>query len=286
VSGLPDPRLNAFRPDLADARLEGLVEAGRFVAGKPARVVAAVADVRRAPDEGSSLDTQFLLGERVLLFDSSAGWSWVQGLRDNYVGYVRGADLGPVALKPTHEVVAPRTFAYPDPDMKHPPRRALSFGSVVSVAATAVTRGLDYVVTDDGEALVARHLRPVAARQEDFVAYAERLVGTPYLWGGTSAFGVDCSGLVQLALRMAGQTVLRDTPMQQLSIGAVIEPDRDGLQRGDLVFWPGHVAILVDDGQTILHASGHSMDVACEPFAEAVQRIAYLYSRPVAYRRP
>lgn len=281
-----DPRLNAFRPDLADFRLEGRVEAAHYVEAKRAEVMAACVDVRRAPDAASGLDTQFLLGERVRVYESKNGWSWVQSERDRYVGYMRGADLGPGHLKPTHEIVAPRTFAYREPDMKTPAVRALSMGSRFSVAGMAETRGLDYVVTDAGEAIVAKHVRLIAPRAEDYVAWAEKLLGAPYLWGGTSAFGVDCSGLVSLSMRMAGHDVLRDTPMQESSIGAALDRKRTGLKRGDLVFWKGHVAIVADDGRTILHASGHTMDVALEPLNAAIERIGYLYGLPTSYRRP
>lgn len=281
-----DPRLNAYRPDLADFRLDGLVEAAHFVEAKRAEVTAAVVDVRRTPDANAGLDTQFLLGERVRVYESKAGWSWVQSDRDSYVGYVRGADLGPGHLKATHEIIAPRTFAYVEPDMKKRAVRALSMGSRFSVAGMAETRGLAYVITDAGEAIVAKHVRKIEPRAEDFVTHAERLIGTPYLWGGASAFGVDCSGLVQLAMRMAGHDVLRDTPMQEASIGATIDRKRDGLKRGDLVFWKGHVAIVTDDGRTLLHASGHSMDVALEPLNAAIERIGYLYGLPTSYRRP
>jgi cell wall-associated NlpC family hydrolase len=281
-----DPRLNAFRPDLADFRLEGMVKAEHYVEAKRAEVGAAVIDVRRSPDPTATLDTQFLLGERVKVFESRKGWSWIQSERDGYVGYVLGADLAPGHLKPTHEVIAPRTFAYREPDMKTPVTRALSMGSRFSIAGLTETRGLAYVVTDAGEAIVADHVRPIGQHAGDYVAYAERLLGTPYLWGGTSAFGVDCSGLVQLSMRMAGIDVLRDTPMQEMSIGTVIDRKRDGLKRGDLVFWKGHVAIVTDDGQTILHASGATMDVTREPLNGAIERIARLYGLPTSYRRP
>lgn len=281
-----DPRLNAFRPDLADFRLEGQVKAANYAEAKRAEVIAPVADVRRAPDAASGLDTQLLLGDRVKVFESRNGWSWVQSDRDGYVGYVRGAELGPGHLKPTHEIAVPRTFAYAAPDMKSPVRRALSMGSRFSISGMAETRGLDYVITDAGEAVVAKHVRKIGKHGDDHVAWAERLIGTPYLWGGTSAFGADCSGLVSLAMRMIGRDVLRDTAMQEANIGTPIDRKRDGLKRGDLVFWKGHVGIIADEGRTLLHSSGHTMDVALEPLSAAIERIGYLYGLPTGYRRP
>ncbi|MBZ0162596.1 MAG: C40 family peptidase [Notoacmeibacter sp.] len=282
-----DPRLHAFRPDLADARLRGQVEASAYVEGKPARITVPVADVRRAGDPMSGLDTQFLLGEHVTVFDSRAGWSWVQGRRDGYVGYLRGAEIGPVSLKPSHEVAVPRTFAYVEPDMKRPVARALSMGGAVTVSDHVETRGTLYAVTDDGEAIVASHLRAVGQNSDDYVTVAETLLGAPYLWGGTSGFGVDCSGLVQLAMRMAGRTVLRDTPMQEATLGEPIDPGVgfENLRRGDLVFWTGHVGIMAD-GKTLLHASGSAMMVVREPLAGAIARITPINGSPTCCRRP
>lgn len=279
-----DPRLNAFRPDLADFRLEGQVTAEHYAEAKPARVKVAVADIRHAPSLSAGLDTQFLYGDKLRVFESKGGWSWVQSMRDGYVGYMRGIDVAPAHLKATHEICAPRTFAYGEPDMKTPALRALSMGSRFSIAGVTETRGLAYVVTDDGEALVASHVRQVEDRDDDYVTWAEKLVGTPYLWGGASAFGIDCSGLVQLSMFMAGQGVLRDTDMQQASVGTEI--GRSELRRGDLVFWKGHVAIVTDSGRTIVHANGHTMDVALEPLNGAIERISHLYGLPLAYRRP
>ena len=281
-----DPRLHAFRSDLADARLRGQVEAAAFVEGKPARVIAPVADIRRAADPMSGLDTQFLLAEHVTVFDSRAGWSWVQGRRDGYVGYLRGAEIGPVSLKPSHEVAVPRTFAYVEPDMKRPVARALSMGCAVSIVDHVETRGTLFAVTDDGEAIVAGHLRAVDEFSGDYVTVAETLLGAPYLWGGTSGFGVDCSGLVQLSMRMAGKTVLRDTPMQEATIGEPVDPGSGfkNLRRGDLVFWTGHVGIMADD-RTLLHASGSAMLVVREPLATAIARITPTSGPPTSCRR-
>jgi len=288
VTDVPlDRRLNAFRPDLADARLEGKVVADRFVAGKTARVVAPVLDVRSAPRLDAGLDTQFLLGDEVVVFDEAGGFAWVQGARDSYVGYVETAGLAAPGLPATHVVAVPRTFLYAQADMKTRATAALSLGSRVRVAGRATTRGTDYALLDTGEAVVAAHLRPVGVVDADPVSAAETLERTPYLWGGTSAFGIDCSGLVQLSLAMAGRTAPRDTDMQGASLGSplAIGDDLAGLERGDLVFWKGHVAIMLDGGN-IIHASGHAMMVVRERLADAVDRIAGLYGRPVGFRRP
>ena len=282
-----DRRLFAVRPDLADIRLKGQVEAASFVAGRPARIAAPLADMRRAPKADAGLDTQLLRGAAVLVFDVADGWAWIQAERDGYVGYVEAAALADRSLSPTHVVSAPRTFLYPAPDMKLPRVAALSLGSDVAVVDWAETRGTRYALLDTGEAVFSGHLAPVDSAVPDFVSIAEALLGTPYLWGGVSAFGIDCSGLVQLSMRMAGRGVLRDSDQQAATLGEPLDPGADlsGLCRGDLVFWKGHVGVMTD-AATLIHANGHTMNVALEPFRAAVDRIGYLYGAPALFRRP
>ncbi|MCB1474865.1 MAG: C40 family peptidase [Rhodobiaceae bacterium] len=284
----PDPRLNAYRPDLADIRLEGRVEAERFAKGFRRRLVVPVTRLKREPRSDAPTDTELLFGETVVQFeDNGEGWAWVQAESDDYVGYIPTDSLAQPNQSSTHRVRVPRTFRYPGPDMKLPPVDGLSMGSLVSVASNASTRGTDYAVLDDGTAIVAAHLEPLDVVAPDYVAVAETMIFAPYLWGGRSAFGLDCSGLVQLSMGMAGIDVPRDTDMQERSVGEAIAGHwRDAaLKRGDLVFWKGHVAILVDSA-TIIHANGHSMTVAREPLRDAVDRIARLYAKPTSVRRP
>lgn len=282
-----DSRLHAFRPDLADARLQGEVVAERFVAGHSARISASVADVRKAPRPDSGLNTQLLFGDEVVVFEEAEGFAWLQAERDGYVGYVSSGDLAARGADPTHVVTALRTFVYPGPDMKFPRSGQLSIGSQVAVTGFAETRGTRYGLLPSGEAIVLQHLAPLGTTTDDFVAVAERLIDTPYLWGGFSAFGIDCSGLVQLSMRMTGRNVLRDSDMQEASLGMPVDAGADfsGLQRGDLVFWKGHVAIMTD-AENMIHANGHTMTVAREGFRQAIDRIGYLYGGPTSFRRP
>ncbi|MEP3437767.1 MAG: NlpC/P60 family protein [Hoeflea sp.] len=281
-----DRRSHAYRPDLADIRLKGQVTADRYIEGALAHVSVPVVHVSARPESESGIDTQALFGETVRVFDRSDGWAWVQMEADGYVGYVREDALGEGANSATHIVSVPRSFVYPGPDLRFPYTATLSMGSLVKVAGAAETRGTAYAILEDGTAMIAAHLRPVGvAAAEDAVAVATRFLNTPYLWGGRSGFGIDCSGLVQMALTMTGKPAPRDSDQQAAGLGVEIDPSRDGLQRGDLVFWKGHVGFLEDE-HTLLHASGGTMYVTREPLQEAIDRIAKLYGMPTAYRRP
>ncbi|MEX0953855.1 MAG: NlpC/P60 family protein [Rhizobiaceae bacterium] len=282
-----DRRLNAYRPDLADIRLKGKVEAERFADGEAAEITVPVADIRDAPRGDAGVDHQLLLGDRVRVFDRADGWAWLQADRDGYVGYVGETRLGEPGPEPTHLVAVPRSFAYPSDDLKSAPATPLSMGCAVTVTGRTERRGTIYATLSTGMSVIAEHLRPAAEQAGDYVAVAEMLERAPYLWGGTSGFGVDCSGLIHLAMRMTGRLVLRDTDMQERSLGKEIDPGSDmkELRRGDLVFWKGHVAIM-SDPENAIHASGRSMLVTREKIADTVARIARQHGSPTTFRRP
>ncbi|NTJ05608.1 C40 family peptidase [Rhizobium lusitanum] len=278
-----DRRLNAFRPDLAEASLRGKVEAERFVEGSKAQIVGPVVALRPEPDLASGIDTELLMGEEVTVFERSNGWCWVKSLSDGYVGYLPEGAVKEGTAAATHIVIPQRTFLYPEPELRKPHVTVLSMGSRVRVSGTAEARGNHYVVLDDGTAIFARHVESIGHNDGgDYVDVALRFLETPYLWGGRSGLGIDCSGLVQLALSMTGRAAPRDTDMQAAGLGEPIA--REELRRGDFVFWKGHVAIM-EDPETIVHANGHTMTVARENFAAAVERIGWLYQQPTGYRR-
>jgi cell wall-associated NlpC family hydrolase len=262
--------LTPARADLAAAHLRGLVDAERFVEGGKKRIIAASAPLRRSPQADASLETEALHGESVTLYDEQDGWAWAQLERDQYVGYLPAAVLGAPSA-PTHRVAALRTHAYPGPAIKLPPRLALSLGAQLSV----VGREGDFAVSDDGLYLWSRSLTEVSAHEPDWVAVAERFVGTPYLWGGRTSEGIDCSGLVQTALMAGGLASPRDSDMQEAGLGEPIAIDDPAapLARGDLMFWKGHVGIMRDP-VTLLHANGWHMKTVSEPLAQARERIA------------
>lgn len=279
-----DPRLNAYRLDLAEAGLEGKVDAAQFVEGEKARITVSTAELRSAPNLIKGIETQLLFGEPVTVFEYSRGWSWVKSDIDSYVGYLPDRFLADPEPQPTHWVTVPRTFVYPEAELKTQPVGGLSMGSRIAVEEEADIRGTRYLVLEDGRAIVADHCRPVGEPENmDYVSIAARFLETPYLWGGRSGFGIDCSGLVQLSMMMTGMPAPRDSDMQAERLGEEIS--RDQLKRGDLVFWTGHVGIM-EDGGTILHANGYTMSVAREGFMAAIERIRPLYGEPTCFRRP
>ncbi|VTZ50991.1 NLP/P60 protein [Methylocella tundrae] len=267
----PDRRLTPARPDLAAAHLRGKVEADDFVEGRRVTIRAGLADLRPEPANDVSIDTQALYGETAMLYEDSEGFGWLQLERDGYVGYVSMVAVGEFDAPPTHRVKVNRSFIYPAPNMKLPVIDALPLGGRVSAGETSGA----FVALQGGGFMFADHLSPLNEPDRDFVTVAERLLHAPYLWGGKSSLGVDCSGLVQIALDAAGVKSPRDTDLQEKALGVplAISDDLKGLARGDLVFWRGHVGVM-RDAQTLLHANAHHMQVASEPLAEARARIA------------
>jgi cell wall-associated NlpC family hydrolase len=265
-----DPRVTASRRDLAAASLRGLVQADRYVEGEPFTVLTETADLKRLPRPDAALETQMLYGETLTVYDDDNGWGWAQSDRDGYVGYVAMSALARSAVAATHRVTVRRTFIYPAADMKQPPYATVPLDGRVAVEGWrdgfAKIRGHGF--------LYARHVAPLDVVAPDYVAVAEDLVGVPYLWGGKSPLGIDCSGLVQLSCAVAGLDMPRDTDMQaRVGHDVPIGDSLDGLRRGDLVFWKGHVGIMLD-GATFLHANAHHMLVSREPFSRVRDRSA------------
>lgn len=274
-----DRRITPARADLAAEHLRGKVDAERFVSGTLRRVTATSTPLKRDPFPDAPYETVALCGEVVTVYDEEEGWAWGQLQRDGYVGWLSANALGAMDPAPTHRVAVPRSISYPRPGFKAQPMAMLSLGSEI-----AVTRHEgDWCGTVLGF-VYAHHLVPIDQHASDFVAVAETMIGTPYLWGGKTSSGIDCSGLVQLSLALAGVSVLRDTDLQENTIGTALAADAV-LQRGDLVFWKGHVGIM-RDAATLLHANAYHMAVASEPLAVALARIeAKSYGKVTALRR-
>jgi len=274
-----DPRLNAFRPEIAAKHLQGQVEAKRFVEGTRYQVVEPTTALRRAPSHEARLNSEVLMGERVMIYETNdEGWAWGQLETDGYVGWLSVNALAPAITTPTHKVTVPRALAFPGSDIKLPPVTALPMGAMLAVAR----QDERFAVTASGWHVPKTHLAPIKTRRRDFVAVAEQFLGVPYLWGGKTSLGLDCSGLVQISLQAAGIACPRDSDMQELALGKL--SSLASLRRGDLIFWKGHVAIARDP-ESVIHANAHHMLVVIEPATEAIARISASGGEMTAVKR-
>lgn len=265
-----DPRVNAFRADLADERLKGEVEAERYVPGDEAFVHQDRVPLFATPSFESELMTEGLFGEGVRIFEIRDKWAWAQLMLDDYVGYMPLEALSPGYLAPTHRVCALRTFVYSEANIKSPPIELISMMSQLAV----LREEEDFYELKTGGFVVKSHVCAMEVKEADFVEVAERLLGTPYLWGGRTSLGLDCSALIQVALMASGQVERRDSDLQGHTMGELLPnlSDLSLLRRGDLVFWRGHVGVMLDPLR-LLHANAHHMQVVVEPLLTAVTRI-------------
>ncbi|WP_419320145.1 C40 family peptidase [Caulobacter sp. ErkDOM-E] len=275
----PDRRLTLIRDGLADVRLEGVVSAERFAAAQPMQASAPIASIRKAPAPDAEQEDQLAFGERFDVLFEVDGFAFGQARRDGYVGYVTSDALSAPVLAPTHRVSAIRTYAFSEPDIKSAIVGLYSLNALVTVEA----REGRFVRVARSGWFIEAHLTPVGRGESDYVAVAQRFLGAPYQWGGRESLGLDCSALIQQSLAACNRACPRDTDLQR---GFFPEIDASERRRGDLVFWKGHVAILLDP-DTILHANAHHMATAIEPLAQAIARIeAAGVGAPLGYRRP
>ncbi len=283
MAGKLDPRTHPYRADLAAAALRGRVRARRFVEGQAMRCVAPLASIREASDRAARQASELLLGEAFEVYELADGWAWGQCARDAYVGYVAARALSPRPWSPDSVVAVVRAPVFGGPDFKHPVRAHLSLNAAVKVTGEVG----DYRRIRGGGWVYAPHLCAIGEAAPDFLATARGFLETPYVWGGNSATGVDCSGLVQASLLRAGIACPRDSDMQEKALGAPvgIEGYLGNERRGDLIFLPGHVGLVAGRGR-FLHASSRAMRVVIQPLREVLARFAETRPQPItAIRR-
>ncbi len=272
-----DPRLNAYRPDLADIRLADKVHAEKFVEGDITCVIEPRVALRSKPDLTAGFISEALLGDKVRVFEVSDGWAWGQMEKDNYVGYMPLDTLSGIHLPTTHRVCVPATFIYPKADLKSQPATRIFLNSLLTIASVSD----EWAALAGGGFVFYDHMCAIDVFESDPVAVAEKFINVPYLWGGSTQDGLDCSALVQQAYHACGLECPRDSDMIEQSIG---ESGHNSMQRGDLVFWDGHIGMIIDDHRMI-HANGHHMAVAVEDFADAKARISAVFGSEARFKR-
>ncbi len=269
-----DKRLNAYRDDLADAALEGQVDAKEYVTADKYQVAVGMTALYGVPDASTPMTSQLLYGEYFNAFEISGEWAWGQSLKDGYVGYCSVGGLTPDLHENTHHVSALSSHIYPEPNLKSPPVDLIHMMSDISVIDESQQNG--FVPLSDGNWIYATHI------SKDFgtdpVSEALKFLYTPYLWGGRSNSGIDCSALIQIAYASVGVALPRDTDLQEKEFGITLDEDQIP-RHGDIAFFPGHVGIMLDD-MHLLHANAHHMRVSIDPLREVIDVVSFQTDKP------
>ncbi len=269
-----DKRIHAYRDDIANIALKEDVMAENYVAGEQYQTASGIAPLFKMPDHSTPLASQLLYGEYFNVFEIKNGWAWGQSLKDNYVGYCPINNLTPDLHSITHHVSALSTHIYPEPDLKSHPMDLVHLMSGVSVIDEKQTNG--FIPLADGNWIFATHIAKDFGN--DPVSEALKYLYTPYLWGGRSNAGIDCSGLIQLAFASVGISVPRDSDMQEEQFGDPLDDDQE-LMHGDIAFFPGHVGFMLDD-MHLLHANAHHMRVSIDPLREVIDIVSFQTDKP------
>ncbi|PHZ86653.1 NlpC/P60 family protein [Paremcibacter congregatus] len=269
-----DPRLTPARADLAAAFLKGRVTAKRFCEGTRYQLIDGLTNLYGAPDANTPLQTQLLYGEYFTVYDIKDGWAWGQAEKDSYVGYCRADALSPDLHPGTHYVTNLSSHIYSEPNPKSPAVGQVYMMSNVAVINEIPQRG--FVQLADGNWIFAPHISKDYG--VDPLSEALKFLYAPYLWGGKSSIGIDCSGLIQLAFAATGVFLPRDSDLQAEMIGTTLDDDAVP-QRGDIAFFPGHVGFMLDD-MHLLHANAHHMRVSIDPLRDVIDIVSFQTDEP------
>ena len=273
-----DPRTTLARKDLADTALKARVRAERYAPIKSKVVSTGIVDVKKTPNNSAPLLTQAFFGEEVSMLDEANGWAFCQLNSDGYVGFLKSEHLSTHGLQPSHSVAVPLSHVYPKPDVRAPIGMAIPFGAQVTISEGveekrfSEVRGLGWIYK--------RHLKPLGSLNADYLQTAAMFLHAPYVWGGKTALGLDCSALVQLALNYAGKDCPRDTDQQLEMLGRSVGANISACEKGDLVFFPGHVGFMLDK-MRLLHANATYMRVTLDKLESVVSRLSMVHDNPV-----
>ena len=274
-----DPRSHVFRSDLADIALADRVAAAHYAQPVTLHCVADQTPMRARPSQSATAVSELLYGEAFAAFELSGGWAWGQSLHDGYVGYVAETALCKTKIAPTHRICAASALLFSAADIKSPLVMVLPMNTQLAVTGQSG----NFQAIGDAGFVHSRHVAALDDHLSDPVGIAHEFLGTPYLWGGRTRRGIDCSGLVQTVLMACGSTCPRDTDQQRKALG--IDTDPADIRRGDIIFFPGHVGIMAS-ATDLLHANAFWMNTVIEPLADVIGRLGPDHAEPVlAVRR-
>ncbi|WP_240330827.1 C40 family peptidase [Sphingorhabdus sp. Alg239-R122] len=277
-----DKRTTHIRGDLADIKLAGKLFAPHYVVPQPRSCVIATATMHELPMGDARAVSQLVHGEIFAVLDISGEWAWGFGTHDDYLGYVRLSALGE-ETEASHVVDARAALIFAKPDIKSALLQRLPMGARLECTAMeSEDANPDFLKTGKGY-VHARHVSELGSTKESIIDIARKFMGAPYVWGGRSGDGLDCSGLVQMVLGMMGMDAPRDSDQQMAALGSDV-PEGEALQAGDIIFFPGHVGIMTSS-DNMIHANAHWMQVAEEPLADVIARFPVDVGHPVLARK-